>query len=628
MAGMRDLRGAIGAVTFLIALVVSGGLGVTVVAQDDSPQETPAAVDAAAPEGLRSPLETYETFVNAMRAGDIDAASEAMNLSAVSRDNVRDTATRLWLCIRAIDEFAWDFGGRQLPTAEDLAADPRSTYRYFPRPVTHDQILRRVDPEGEIVLARQDDGRWLFSEETCQNAAALFDNLRPIVNEALAGEEELTLTFSLWLERQLPASLTVKKVLGLKYWQWLGAFLLILLGVSLDYMVRGVLSAGARAWLRRKGGEASKKTLRKTVRPFGLFVAALFWLFTLGLLGLPNAAFIILSPAVKFFAMLASVWAAYRLTDLLSEVFASRASATHTKVDDLLVPLVRKTVKIFIAVMGVIYIADSFEIEILPLLTGLGIGSLAFAFAAKDTIENFFGSIAVIADRPFEVGDWVKIDDVEGIVEELGFRSTRVRTFYNSLMTVPNATLVRATVDNFGRRKYRRWTTHINITYDTPPEKIEAFCEGIREIIRLHPYTRKDYYQVWLHRFGPHSLDVLLYVFHDAPDWQTELRERHRLMLDIIRLAGQLGIEFAFPTQTLHVFREEHEDGEPAEPIEGDPTGRAMRDGRLAVRRITEHAEWRREKPGPYRFTHASATSSGSGEDDDTQIESRVGGDA
>ena len=111
---------------------------------------------------------------------------------------------------------------------------------------------------------------------------------------------------------------------------------------------------------------------------------------------------------------------------------------------------------------------------------------------------------------------------------------------------------MRAVVDNYGRRKYRRWSTHLNIAYHTTPEQIDAFCEGIREIIRLHPYTRKDYYQVWMHKFGPHSLDILLYVFFETPDWNTELRERHRLSLDIMRLADRLNVEFAFPTQTIH----------------------------------------------------------------------------
>ena len=207
---------------------------------------------------------------------------------------------------------------------------------------------------------------------------------------------------------------------------------------------------------------------------------------------------------------------------------------------------------VFVA-FGLIYGAQSLHINIVPLITGLGIGGLAFAFAAKDTIENFFGSIAVILDRPFEVGDWVVIDGTEGTVVELGFRSTRIRTFYDSLITVPNAALVRATVDNYGRRRYRRWKTYIGIQYDTPPEKMVQFVEGIRQIIRDHPHTRKDYFHVYYNQFGASSLDILLYVFHEVPDWSVELQERERLFIDIFKLAADVGVSFAFPTQTVHI---------------------------------------------------------------------------
>jgi len=292
------------------------------------------------------------------------------------------------------------------------------------------------------------------------------------------------------------------------------------------------------------------------------------------------------------------VWAAFKVTDLIGDWLTVQAAKTDTKFDDLLVPMVKRTAKLFIGAIGLIYIASAFSIEIMPLLTGLGIGGLAVAFAAKDTIENFFGSIAVILDRPFEIGDWIYVNEVEGTVEDLGFRSTRVRTFYNSLVTVPNATLVRAQVDNYGRRKYRRFKTTLNVTYDTHPDKIEAFCSGIREIIKLHPYTRKDYYHVWLNNFGPHSLDILVYIFFIAPEWGTELRERQRFLMDILRLSKELGVEFAFPTRTIHMLQ-----GEAAvhENAPDDVPG-ALRNGRKAARDIVKEFTGD-EIPPPVKFS-------------------------
>ncbi len=135
----------------------------------------------------------------------------------------------------------------------------------------------------------------------------------------------------------------------------------------------------------------------------------------------------------------------------------------------------------------------------------------------------------------------------------MGFRSTRVRTFYNSLVTIPNARMTDTDVDNMGMRKWRRYRTVLGIAYHTDPDRIQAFVEGIRAIIRANPNMRQDYYIVEFHGFGAASLDILVYCFIAAPNWNEELRTRHVLNLDIMRLAQRLNVEFAFPTQTLHV---------------------------------------------------------------------------
>jgi MscS family membrane protein len=170
---------------------------------------------------------------------------------------------------------------------------------------------------------------------------------------------------------------------------------------------------------------------------------------------------------------------------------------------------------------------------------------------------------------------------------------------------------VRANVDNYGRRRFRRFKTHLGVAYDTNPDTIEAFCEGIRELVRLHPYTRKDYYQVWLHQFSPASLDILLYIFHDTPDWQTELRERHRLMLDILRLAHKLGVEIAFPTQTIHL-RQDDAVTEPSSEFVTPKNAelKSMTEGRRAARDLTRDATWLESKPPPFDFRGEMAAGS------------------
>lgn len=246
-------------------------------------------------------------------------------------------------------------------------------------------------------------------------------------------------------------------------------------------------------------------------------------------------------------------WILYNLIDILSFYLARMAQRTGGKLDDQLVPLIRKSLRVFVVFMAVLVAFQNLGYSLTSVLAGLGLGGLAFALAAQDTIGNFFGSLTVILDRPFQVGDWIKVGDSEGTVEEVGFRSTRIRTFYDSQIVIPNSEMANATIDNLGRRRYRRKSLTLGVTYDTPPQRIEAFCEGIRELIRLLPYMRKDYFHVYFNNYGAYSLDVLMYVFVQAPDWGTELREWHRLFLCIARLAEKLGVEFAFPTQTLHL---------------------------------------------------------------------------
>ncbi|MFN3167736.1 MAG: mechanosensitive ion channel family protein [Phycisphaeraceae bacterium] len=395
------------------------------------------------------------------------------------------------------------------------------------------------------------------------------------------------------------------ELLNVEYWQWLGIVVIVLVGVTLDQVVRGLLRTATAVRIRKRGGEVDDAALKLTVRPFGLAAGGVVWLLLLPLLSLPQGAYLFLNGAVSVFVIFAGTWALWRLIDLVSKFFEAKAEKTQNKFDDILIPLLRKTARVLVVVVGILFAASALNLPIIPLLGSLGLGSLAFAFAAKDTVENFFGSVAVILDRPFEVGDWIVIEGgTEGTVEELGFRSTRIRTFYNSQITVPNATLVRATVDNYGRRKYRRWKTHVGVQYDTPPELLIAFTEGIRELVRSHPYTRKDYYQVWMHQWSASSMDVLLYVFFEVPDWSTELRERERMFIDIVRLADKLGVQFAFPTQTVHLFKEEHKPHETRHPTPGASTDkRSMVTGIRAARELIKQQAWRHNPPGAVSYS-------------------------
>ncbi len=253
------------------------------------------------------------------------------------------------------------------------------------------------------------------------------------------------------------------------------------------------------------------------------------------------------------FAAGAVVLLGFRAVDILTDVLERRAEETESRFDDQLVPILNTAMKGLVVLIGALFVLGNLGVNVTSLIAGLGLGGLAIALAAQDTFKNLLGGVTIFADRPFQVGDWVVLGTIEGTVEHVGFRSSRVRTFYNSVVTVPNARIVDTHVDNMGLRRWRRYKTTLGLAYHTTTDQVQAFVEGVRALIRANPSMRKDYYIVEFHGFGPSSLDVLVYCFIDAPDWNAELRTRHVLNLDIMRLAEDLGIEFAFPTHTLHV---------------------------------------------------------------------------
>ncbi len=573
--------------------------------------QAPSTGIEIAPE-YESPRATLTTFFSAMerataatdrddtRARDeaLKKAISTMDLSEVNAERAAQLAVRLLGVLNRLGPFrSWYLWDR--PAADNSGKEEQT---YFPHPRFTWVVIRTpgVEPDGDIVLAKQKDGRWLFSGKTVAGLDVLYISLEKM--PVRAGQDEKKLSSELWLRQLMPTSLKGRSLLTLELWQWVGLAVFIFLGLILDHTFRFLVRTTASKVIRRQGGDPDPVRLRQAVRPAGLAVVALFWLNLVWVLGLPDLAFTIVQAAARVFAVLAITWFAWRFADLLADVAARKAATTETKLDDVLVPLVRTTTKIFIVIFALIYGGLSLNVDVTPLLASLTIGGVGFAFAAKDTLENFFGSATVLVDQPFGVGDWVVIGDVEGTVEMIGFRSTRVRTFYDSIVTIPNANLVRATVDNNGRRRYRRYSTMLGIEYGTPPEKISTFVEGIREIIRAHPYTRKDYFHVWFTGFGPASLDIMVYTFFTTPDWSMEMRERERLLLDIARLANYLSIEFAFPTQTIHVKQGEAPPESWAAPTANTDEA-VVRDAQEAVRHLTKDQAWREAKPGAVSFS-------------------------
>lgn len=566
---------------FAAPLVVALGLGEV----EAQPPVAGESQESPKPALLSSPRETLRNFLSAMndiKRGDKARMSDAVSTLDLSEINPlvrRERGPYLaWQLLEVLDRTQVI----KLSKVPDTLDDSVWVFHSY--------------PQGVLRLRRQADGNWLFDSKSLRQLPAIYQALQSTAPVAGLSDNAAYLPWDIRLRTSLPPALTEQLFL-IENWRWLALLLVITLGVIVDWLVTRFLRRMMVVWLKRQADDyQAVEDKENRLRPLGMMAMAVIWWLGIQLVGLPETGLLILLVAVKALASFSAVWAAYRLVDLLAAWLTALAEGTDNKLDDVLVPLVPRTLKIFVTVVGILFIADNLNIDVTGLLAGLGLGGLAFALAAKDMVQNLFGSITVLLDRTFTVGDWIVVDGQEGTVERMGFRSTRVRTFYNSLVTIPNSKFITAVVDNMGERRYRRYKSHFGLTYDTPPDKVEAFCEGLRELVRQHPYMRTDYFHVYLNQLGASSLDVLVYVFWETPDWSTELRERHRFLLDSLRLAKQLNVEFAFPTQTLYL-----RDEEVPQPVAGDPV-LAVQQGRDSARSVVRQTLAEGEQPPPVRF--------------------------
>ena len=539
------------------------------------------------PETLKSARATMETFLSSMndiKRGEvekIDLAVTTMDLSSVNPLVLNERSKNLaWMLLEIMDRTRL-VELKRLPDKEEGKPYIFASY-----------------DAGVIRIARYPDGRWLFDNETIVNLEKIWEEVEG--RSKVAGLEDTSdahLPFHMRIRNQVPGELQKVRFL-LETWQWIGILIIIGIGTLLDKLISILLVLIVRNFRRRRENSSLSGVDDDILRPLGLMVMAATWWAGINLMGLPEQAMLILLVAVKFLAGVSGVWGAYRLVDIVGVYLLKRAKATDTKMDDALVPLIPKTLKIFVTVIGIVFIADNLNINVSGLIAGLGLGGLAFALAAKDMVQNLFGSVTILLDKTFAVGDWIIVDGSEGSVERIGFRSTRIRTFYNSVLTVPNSAFITATVDNMGERRYRRFKSKLGLTYQTPPEKVEAFCEGVRELVRQHPYMRKDYYHVYFNGYADSALEILVYVFWETPEWGTELRERHRFLLDILRLAREIGVDFAYPTQTLFMKRDDTTEPE----HEGLSLAGELDSSRDIARKIVDDSTGLNVKPPPVRY--------------------------
>jgi len=348
------------------------------------------------------------------------------------------------------------------------------------------------------------------------------------------------------------------KFLGNTVWQWLALLGLLLAGFVVGRVIAFILRRQADRFDQAGRLQVLGMLLRCMAGPEKLLaLAGAFY---------AASAFLTFPPdkglegfwlsVCHTVAVLSAGWLIYRLVDLIEFFLLRWTSRTETLLDDQLVPMVRKTLRVFVVIIAVLFIAQNvFEWDIGALVAGLGIGGLAFALAAKDTLANLFGSVTIFADRPFQLGDRIRIGGHDGEVEEVGFRSTRIRTLTGHLVTVPNSVVATEAIENVSARPYLKRSLSVTVTYDTPPDKLRRAVQILREMLdaRGENMLPGKTPRVFFADFNPDSLGIDVTYWYVPVDWEAFLAFNHDFNIELLERFNAEGIEFAFPTQTLHV---------------------------------------------------------------------------
>jgi MscS family membrane protein len=386
------------------------------------------------------------------------------------------------------------------------------------------------------------EGKWYYSSETVARIDQIYKEVFPwYVDE---------------LQNLIPAS-GQKKVMGIELWQLVGIFLLFVIVFIIFILIKKIaffiLQKIQHQITHRTANIEINKVLKKLAHPISLLISLAIIDKIFPSLQFPleiNTWFFLgLNIADTVFW----IYVLLKLVQVVMRIYAEFTERTPSRLDDQLVPILNNFLKGLVLVFGLFKMLRLFGVDTTTLIAGVTIGGLAFALASQDTVKNLIGTIMIFLDKPFHIDDWIEAGEVVGTVEQVGFRSTIVRAADTSIYQIPNSKLSEIVINNKGLRLFRRYNTNLGVRYDTPPILIEAFVKGIREIVIAHPETRSDSYNVEFSGFGDSALLIMINVYFKSLVWGVEQSSKHRLHMAIIKLAKELGVEFAFPSTTVTI---------------------------------------------------------------------------
>jgi len=354
------------------------------------------------------------------------------------------------------------------------------------------------------------------------------------------------------LEDLLPPHFFEIVFLRIQLWQWIGLLLALVLAYIIAAFVVTLAIRSLRGFVERTATTFDNELLDGARRPTRFLVTVL--LFSAG-----SRALLLSPPALKTLGGLekglgvaAACWALFWVVDSYSRVLGRRLVADDQKAANSLVTLGRRALKLTLLSLALLTILHNLGFEVTSLLAGLGIGGLAIALASQKTLESLLGGIMIVADQPVRVGDFCRFGDKTGTVEDVGIRSTRIRTPERTVISVPNAEFSSLQVENFGHRDRIRLLTTLGLRCETSPDQLRWVLTRLRELLASHDLVLADTARVRFVGFGDSTLDVEVFAFLGTTDWGAYLAAREELYLGMMDTIKESGSDLAFPSHTAY----------------------------------------------------------------------------
>jgi MscS family membrane protein len=514
------------------------------------PPEKPAVEDFSNPMGppdafnRGTPRGSMYGFIVACRAGDYESAANFMDLRRLppanrergpllARQFKEVLDQKLWVDFATLSDRNEGFGDDGLHAWQDRLGDIKTRQGLITL------LLQRVPREGDGTRI------WKIAATTVDQIPELYAEVEPA-----------------WLEEQLPSFFFERRFLDVALWKWLSLSVLLVGAWLVSVLIAGTTTRLMGTVFTRKHESFDTRIVHLVRGPVRLALTVI--LFALGhrSLGLALTFAGALRFLERFLLVVALAWLVFRLIDLAALALRVRAERRgNLGALPVLLPGARFA-KLVIILIGFLGVLGTLGVNVSAAVAGLGVGGIAVALAAQKSLENLFGGISLFADRPVRVGDFFRYGDQVGTVEEIGLRSTRVRTLDRTVVTIPNAEFSNLRLENFARRDRMRLWTMIGVRYETTPEQLRFLLARLREILLAHPRVTEDPARVRFVGFGAYSIDLEVFAYVDTEDWSEFLSIREDIYLRFMDAVKQSGTSFAFPSSTMYLGRDDGLDQE------------------------------------------------------------------